>query len=168
MASSVTTPFANQFRTGVPFATEQSRLLATAGADKTIRLWEVTRTGQPTAIGPPITGHSATVQAVRFTGGSTLLSAGQDGSLMLWDLHDPPYARQQAAMFSSTTLTGLSTLAVGPDGHTVAVGTANATVVGDVDPDQVAHLICATDSAPMAAQEWEHYLPDTARQQLCP
>ena len=71
-------------------------------------------------------------------------------------------------MFSSSALTGLATLAVGPDGHTVAVGTANATVVGDVDPDQVAHLICTTDSAPMTTQEWKHYFPDTPQQQLCP
>jgi len=108
------------------------------------------------------------VPAVRFAGaGGTLLSAGQDGSLFVWDLHDPANPSLSAAMFSSSALTGLTALAVAADGHTVAVGTANSTVVGDIDPEQVARLICATDNSPITGKEWEHYFPGTPQRLTC-
>ncbi|WP_330460106.1 TIR domain-containing protein [Streptomyces sp. NBC_00820] len=58
-------------------------LLATAGDDRTVRLWNP-RTGQETAA---LTGHTGRVLAVVFSpDGSLLASGGEDGTVRLWDV----------------------------------------------------------------------------------
>jgi len=59
------------------------KLLASAGRDQTVRLWE-TATGQPH--GPPFTGHTNTVWAVAFSpDGESLASASADSTARLWN-----------------------------------------------------------------------------------
>jgi WD40 repeat protein len=153
--------------TGLAFDSD-GLMLATSSDDKTARLWNTATPSHITEIGGPITGHSSAVAAVRFgSGDTTLLSAGQDGNLMVWDLRDPAHAQLFAAMFSSSALTGLTALARSDDGHTVAVGTATSTVMGDVDADRVAARICASAGSPITAKEWTQYFPDLPYQPSC-
>ena len=59
------------------------RLLATAGDDRTVRLWDVA-TGQPH--GPPLTGHTDAVSGVAFSpDGRLLATASADRTARLWD-----------------------------------------------------------------------------------
>ncbi|MFD6102525.1 TIR domain-containing protein [Nocardia salmonicida] len=59
-------------------------MLASAGADHTVRLWD-TRSGLP--IGEPLRGHTGTVQTVEFTqDGRTLVTAGSDHMVRIWDV----------------------------------------------------------------------------------
>ncbi len=63
-------------------------LLAIAGADRTVRLWN-TATGQPH--GQPLTGHTDRVNGVAFSPDGTLLAiAGYDNTARLWNpyFHD--------------------------------------------------------------------------------
>ncbi|WP_051866134.1 TIR domain-containing protein [Streptomyces griseus] len=58
-------------------------LLATAGDDRTVRLWDA-RTGRETAA---LTGHTGRVLAVAFSpDGSLLASGGEDGTVRLWNV----------------------------------------------------------------------------------
>ncbi|MFF7753479.1 TIR domain-containing protein [Streptomyces sp. NPDC007971] len=67
-------------------------LLATAGDDRTVRLWDP-HTGAATAV---LTGHTGRVLAVAFSpDGSRLASAGEDGTVRLWNVpaDGPPALR---------------------------------------------------------------------------
>ncbi|MEV6182395.1 TIR domain-containing protein [Streptomyces sp. NPDC052015] len=58
-------------------------LLATAGDDRTVRLWDP-RTGRATGV---LTGHTGRVLAVAFSpDGSLLASGGEDGTVRLWNV----------------------------------------------------------------------------------
>ncbi|MFE9630857.1 helix-turn-helix domain-containing protein [Streptomyces sp. NPDC006463] len=96
------------------------RLLATAEADHTVRVWDVAERRVVAAFA----GHTETVFSVAFApDGRTLASAGSDGTIRLWDV---------AARASAATLSGRSgtvfAVAFAPDGRTLAAGGADGTV----------------------------------------
>jgi WD40 repeat protein len=99
-------------------------LLASAGDDGTVRLWDP-RTGRQQA---SLTGHTGHVCAVAFSpDGSLLASAGDDGTLQLRDLaQQTPCAR--------LSLDPVSALHWGVDG--IAAASGNSVLVLDlVDKD---------------------------------
>jgi WD40 repeat protein len=60
--------------------------LATASADRTVRLWDLTP-GQPPAILAILAGHTDWVNAVAFSpDGNTLATASDDHTVRLWDM----------------------------------------------------------------------------------
>ncbi|MBO4255751.1 helix-turn-helix domain-containing protein [Streptomyces griseorubiginosus] len=96
------------------------KLLATADADHTLRLWDVARHRVVTRF----TSHRESVFSVAFApDGRTLASAGSDGTVRLWDI---PSHRTLA------TLTGhagdVFSVAFAPDGRTLASAGADRTV----------------------------------------
>ncbi|WP_369259566.1 trypsin-like peptidase domain-containing protein [Streptomyces sp. R35] len=93
--------------------------LATASADHTVRLWNVT-TGKTRTT---LTGHTDAVYAVAFSpDGHTLATASADTTVRLWDV---------ATGKTRTTLTGhtdaVYAVAFSPDGHTLATGSDDHT-----------------------------------------
>ena len=59
------------------------RLLATAGSDRTVRLWDVSR-GLPIRT---LEGHAGEVRSAAFSiDGSRLVSASNDGTVRVWDI----------------------------------------------------------------------------------
>jgi eukaryotic-like serine/threonine-protein kinase len=71
---------------GVAFAPD-GRTLATASADQTVRLWDLSNRDQPRPLGAPLTGHTNVVWGVAFApDGRTLATASADRTVRLWDL----------------------------------------------------------------------------------
>jgi WD40 repeat protein len=97
-------------------------LLATAGADGAVRLWDV-GTGQPH--GAPLTGHDGTVWSVAFSpDGDLLASAGTDGTVRLWET-----ATGQPHGAPLTGHTGpVTAVAFSPDGDLLASASTDSTV----------------------------------------
>jgi WD40 repeat protein len=93
------------------------RLLAAAGPDDTVCLWDATAAGGEGAVPRCVCrGHTAGVTGVAFgPGGKVLVSGGRDGTLRLWDV-----ATGRAAGPPRNHGAEVSAVAVSPDGQTLA------------------------------------------------
>ena len=99
-------------------------LLATAGDDHVVRLWDLT--GSRRTLLAPLPAHTGPVTAVGFSrGGRILATASEDRTARLWDLGN----RHRPALI--TTLTGhtkpLTRMAFSPDGRALILGTRDDT-----------------------------------------
>lgn len=103
-------------------------LLAVAAADGSLRLWNVSRPGEPVPVGRPLATGPGSLFAVAFSpDGRTLAAAGTGKVVRLWNVSDPrhpvPAARPLTGPASS-----VYGLAFSPDGRTLAGGSADGTV----------------------------------------
>ncbi|MDQ3744660.1 MAG: caspase family protein, partial [Acidobacteriota bacterium] len=96
-----------------------ARLVASASADHTVRLWDV-GSGRELR---ELAGHSAYVRAVAFSPDGRLLASGSiDGSVRVWD------ARTGDEVKALNAAGGVGSLAFSPDGRTLAAGTLEKVV----------------------------------------
>jgi RNA polymerase sigma factor (sigma-70 family) len=111
-------------RTGVVALSADGKLLAVAGADRTVRAWDIA-TGKE--LGTYLKGHPDLIRALAFAPDGKLLAAGSGFQALVWDVKGGELRKVVRTWYSGTShvdseLTEVVTaLAFAPDGKTLAV-----------------------------------------------
>jgi len=106
------------------------RLLAAAGADGTLRLWNVTDPGHATPVGQPLQPASSDLPlyTVAFSpDGKVLAAAGAGREVKLWDVSNPARPVPLGAPLTGPRNT-IYSVVFSPDGQTLAAASADDTV----------------------------------------
>ncbi|WP_327098006.1 hypothetical protein OIE68_03760 [Nocardia vinacea] len=98
-------------------------LLASAGEDHTIRLWDLTDRAHPQPTGKPLSCEGAAT-SVTFSPDGKLLAAACGKVLQLWNVEDPRHPAPAAAPIAG----GVLQVAFGPSGRMLAAADNNRTV----------------------------------------
>ena len=140
------------------------RRLATAGADRTVRLWDLSGGNQ----GPTVLrGHVNQVLAVAFSpDGRALASGGSDRTVRLWD----PEAPDVPPVVLIGHRQPVGSLAFSPDGRRLAAGDYERTTwVWSLDTDALAELVCKKVRRNLTMDEWRQFVgPDVPYERTCP
>jgi WD40 repeat protein len=140
------------------------RLLATSGADHTVRLWELTNHQQLATF----TGHTGPVNALAFSpDGQTLATASQDGTAQLWDV-----ARRQQIATLAGHAAAVQDVAFSRDGHTLATASSDNTIrLWNLDPNRATEHICSILNGILPRYEqtrWNTLIPELPYRSTCP
>jgi WD40 repeat protein len=141
-------------------------LLASAGLDRLLILWDVSDPAHPRQIGDPLPAHINKITAIAFApDGATLVTASADHTFILWDLTDPTRPRQLGDPVTASA-TELSDAAFSPHGDTLAIGSADgSTRMWDLDglaavrADPLGRA-CAITGKSLDIDEWAKFVPN--------
>jgi WD40 repeat protein len=149
------------------------RTLATASADGTAILWDVSRPASARRLGQLI-GHEYPLLAVAFApDGRNLATGAEDGSVIVWDVTDRAapdrLGRALAGQAWPVRSVGFSS-----DGRTLATGSGDGTVVRwDVSRlnllrSTVLARACRVVGTGLSREEWAVYVRDVPFRRTCP
>ncbi|TQM83897.1 WD-40 repeat-containing protein [Saccharothrix saharensis] len=95
----------------------------------------------------------------------SVVVAGADGTLRLYDVADGGPARQVAVFAGHTS--GTNSVAFAPDGHTLVSAGDAVLRFWETDLGAVVTRICATAHPGITAQQWAGYFPDLPHEPPC-
>ncbi|MEY9913461.1 WD40 repeat protein/transcriptional regulator with XRE-family HTH domain [Catenulispora sp. MAP12-49] len=101
-------------------------LLAAAGKDGNVHLWNTRNPARPVALGT-VAGTGASIDAVALSSDGQRLAAGNgDGRALLWNIRDPSHPLPAPELIGPTL--SVTSVAFSPDGHILAAGSDDDTV----------------------------------------
>lgn len=142
-------------------------LLATAGAEGVVRLWEVHGLDEPEPIGSPVAGPARQILELSFRPRGNMLAASViDGTVWLWNVADPNRAARFAVFADSGS--PLNTAVFHPAKDVLAAGGTDRDVhTWHIDESAVIGKICDNVGDPITPREWRNYLPDVPYNPPC-
>ena len=150
----------------VAFAPD-GRLLAAGSADRTIRLWDVSRPDQPRELAH-FGGPEASVSSVSFSSDSSRLAAGSsDGSVWLYDLGRPDAPVTVATLGAADERVNDAEF-IGDNSGLVGTGPSGSLRFWQTDPEVAAAQVCGHRGDPIDAREWNRYLTGIPVRPICP
>ncbi|ONH60153.1 serine/threonine protein kinase [Frankia sp. CcI49] len=106
----------------------RGKILASAGADQRIQLWDLTAPVSPRPLGGPLQGHDGTVLSLAFSpSGSILASAGADRTVQLWRPTGPTALRLSGRR-PLEHAGQVSSVAFSPNGRILASGSRDTAI----------------------------------------
>lgn len=142
-------------------------LLATAGADSVVRLWDVSEIGAPHLVAAPITGPTGRILDLSFhSNGDTLAAGVTDGTVWLWHIKDPTHPSRAAIL--ANTGSPLNSTVFRPGANLLAAGGGDRVVhTWNTDENAVIADVCASTGDRITRREWRTHLPEVPYDPPC-
>jgi WD40 repeat protein len=142
------------------------KILASASADTTVILWDVSRPASPRQLAV-LRGHSGPVfDASLSPDGRMLASSSGDKSIILWDISDPASPRQLAILQGHSD--AVYDTAFAPGGDMLASGGNDRTVIlWNMNPVSLAQRACEIVGRNFTGSEWSQYFAGEPYHSTC-
>jgi WD40 repeat protein len=141
-------------------------VMAFANMGSSGALYDISDPAQPRRLGT-LPNDGGPLQRLAFSPDGTLVAAGTtDDVIRVWDVRDARNPQLRAVLHGHTER--VWGVAFAPDNRTLATAGADRTVrVWDIDVEATAARVCATTTAHLSNQHWEHYFPGVEPRPLC-